>query len=213
MIPVVAPRSRKGQDRATVTSRTTSERHRAICAAPWWTPRVADPTWRRRKGWNCPLREIRIVAQPRSLPARYYRYDADRREHTWVKGEYQSERRGERFVAPERRTDLPSDDLCARACAPGPLRRGARRVRSRSFEARRLHKSDDPLLRVARKDAGTGALRALRRGPEIVREGKQAAAKNGNDPWLFNFREAWLRMLAFDFQGARTLCEAMLAAR
>ena len=46
----------------------------------------------------------------------------------------------------------------------------------------------------------------------IVREGKQAAAKNGNDPWLFNFREAWLRLLAFDFQGARTLCEAMLAS-
>ena len=46
----------------------------------------------------------------------------------------------------------------------------------------------------------------------IIREGKQAAVKNGNDPWLFNFREAWLRMLAFDFQGARRLCEAMLAS-
>src|SRR5579864_2468660 len=31
----------------------------------------------------------------------YYRYDADRHEHSWVKGEYQPERRGEHFVAPE----------------------------------------------------------------------------------------------------------------
>ena len=31
----------------------------------------------------------------------YYKYDADRREHTWVAGEYQRERRGEHYVAPE----------------------------------------------------------------------------------------------------------------
>ena len=31
----------------------------------------------------------------------YYRYDAERREHTWVKGDYQRERRGERYVASE----------------------------------------------------------------------------------------------------------------
>ena len=31
----------------------------------------------------------------------YYRYDTERREHTWVKGDYQPERRGEHFVAPE----------------------------------------------------------------------------------------------------------------
>ena len=43
------------------------------------------------------------------LPARegyivtpgYYRYDTERREHTWVKGDYQAERRGEHFIAPE----------------------------------------------------------------------------------------------------------------
>jgi hypothetical protein len=43
------------------------------------------------------------------LPARegfvvtpgYYRYDEQRRAHTWVKGEYQPERKGEHFVAPE----------------------------------------------------------------------------------------------------------------
>jgi hypothetical protein len=31
----------------------------------------------------------------------YYRYDTERREHTWVKGDYQAERRGEHFIAPE----------------------------------------------------------------------------------------------------------------
>ncbi len=46
----------------------------------------------------------------------------------------------------------------------------------------------------------------------IIRDGKQEAAKNGNDPWLFNFREAWPRVLLFDFEGARALCEAMLTS-
>ena len=46
----------------------------------------------------------------------------------------------------------------------------------------------------------------------IVRAGKEMAEKNGNDPWLFNFREVWLRTLSFDFVGARRLCESMLRA-
>jgi len=36
------------------------------------------------------------------------------------------------------------------------------------------------------------------------------AEKNANDPWLFNFREAWLRMLAFDFEGSVRVCESIL---
>jgi tetratricopeptide (TPR) repeat protein len=36
------------------------------------------------------------------------------------------------------------------------------------------------------------------------------AEKNGNDPWLFNFREAWLRMLTLDFEGSARVCEAIL---
>jgi WXXGXW repeat (2 copies) len=35
----------------------------------------------------------------------YYRYDADRREPTWVKGDYQAERRGEHYVASEWRAE------------------------------------------------------------------------------------------------------------
>jgi hypothetical protein len=31
----------------------------------------------------------------------YYRYDTERRQHTWVKGDYLAERRGERYIAPE----------------------------------------------------------------------------------------------------------------
>ncbi len=36
------------------------------------------------------------------------------------------------------------------------------------------------------------------------------AEKNGNEPWLFNFREAWLGILAFDFDGARRLCDFIM---
>jgi tetratricopeptide (TPR) repeat protein len=47
----------------------------------------------------------------------------------------------------------------------------------------------------------------------IVRAGREMAEKNGNDPWLFNFREAWLRTLALDFEGTRRVCESILRAK
>ena len=47
----------------------------------------------------------------------------------------------------------------------------------------------------------------------IVRAGRTMAEKNGNDPWLFNFREAWLRTLVLDFEGTRRICETILQAK
>jgi DNA-binding winged helix-turn-helix (wHTH) protein len=40
----------------------------------------------------------------------------------------------------------------------------------------------------------------------IVRAGREMAQKNANDPWFFVFREAWLRTVVLDFEGARRLC-------
>ena len=45
---------------------------------------------------------------------------------------------------------------------------------------------------------------------QIVRSAKEMAEKNGNDPWLFNFREAWVRMLALDFEGSARVCDSIL---
>jgi DNA-binding winged helix-turn-helix (wHTH) protein/tetratricopeptide (TPR) repeat protein len=45
---------------------------------------------------------------------------------------------------------------------------------------------------------------------QLLQAGKQMAEKNGNEPWLFNFREAWLRTLVFDFDGARRLCDFIM---
>ena len=39
----------------------------------------------------------------------------------------------------------------------------------------------------------------------IVRTGREVSEKNDMDPWIFIFREAWLRTLCFDFEGAREL--------
>ena len=39
----------------------------------------------------------------------------------------------------------------------------------------------------------------------IIRERKTAAEKNGNSPWLFVFREAWLHTLVLDYEGAQQL--------
>jgi len=44
---------------------------------------------------------------------------------------------------------------------------------------------------------------------QIVRDGKNSAEKNGNSPWLFVFREAWLRTLVLDYEGARLLGETV----
>jgi DNA-binding winged helix-turn-helix (wHTH) protein/tetratricopeptide (TPR) repeat protein len=46
---------------------------------------------------------------------------------------------------------------------------------------------------------------------QLLRAGRETAEKNGNEPWLFVFREAWLHMVVLDFAGARELCEGMVA--
>jgi tetratricopeptide (TPR) repeat protein len=45
---------------------------------------------------------------------------------------------------------------------------------------------------------------------EIVRTARSRAEKNGNNPWIFMLREAWLRTLVFDFEGARRLCDEII---
>jgi tetratricopeptide (TPR) repeat protein len=45
---------------------------------------------------------------------------------------------------------------------------------------------------------------------QIVRNARNLAEKNGEDPWVFIFREAWLRHLCFDFEGVRQLSEIMM---
>jgi tetratricopeptide (TPR) repeat protein len=48
---------------------------------------------------------------------------------------------------------------------------------------------------------------------QILRAGRDLAEANGNDPWLFVSREAWLRTAVLDFAGARELCEGMAARK
>jgi tetratricopeptide (TPR) repeat protein len=46
---------------------------------------------------------------------------------------------------------------------------------------------------------------------QLLRSGREIAEKNGNEPWLFVFREAWLHTVVLDFAGACELSEAMVA--
>ena len=46
---------------------------------------------------------------------------------------------------------------------------------------------------------------------QMVRTGRDVAEANGNEPWLFVSREAWLRTAVLDFAGARALCDEMAA--
>ena len=76
-----------------------------------------------------------------------------------------------------------------------------------------LNEAGNPLVYLL--SIGGKLLTLLRLGQlgevlRIVRSGYEMAEKNGNDPWFFSFREAWLRTLAFDFEGARGVCEAAM---
>jgi hypothetical protein len=44
---------------------------------------------------------------------------------------------------------------------------------------------------------------------QIIRSNQQMAERNGSDPWLFSYREAWLRTMALDFQGALRVCDEL----
>ncbi len=44
----------------------------------------------------------------------------------------------------------------------------------------------------------------------IVRTGQELARKNGEDPWVFVFREAWLRALCCDYEGVQRLSEIIM---
>src|SRR5262249_54765297 len=46
---------------------------------------------------------------------------------------------------------------------------------------------------------------------QLLRAGREIAERNGNEPWLFVFREAWLHTTVLDFAGALQLCEGMVA--
>ena len=46
---------------------------------------------------------------------------------------------------------------------------------------------------------------------QLLREGREIAEQNGNEPWLFVSREAWLHTAVLDFAGACQLCEGMAA--
>jgi DNA-binding winged helix-turn-helix (wHTH) protein/tetratricopeptide (TPR) repeat protein len=44
---------------------------------------------------------------------------------------------------------------------------------------------------------------------QVIRSSQQTTKRNGSDPWLFSYREAWLRTLALDFQGAQRVCDEL----
>ena len=66
------------------------------------------------------------------------------------------------------------------------------------------------LLALGAKTVALTHLGRLGHALQDVRTAIERAKKNGNDPWLLNIREAWLRTVAMDFEGARQICEAMV---
>src|SRR5262245_16721015 len=79
-----------------------------------------------------------------------------------------------------------------------------------------IPKTNEPTSLMVHLFALSGKTVALLRSGQlgelmrIIRSGKEMAEKNGNDPWLFVFREAWLRCVVLDFDGARRLCDTVV---
>ena len=76
----------------------------------------------------------------------------------------------------------------------------------------RHHEPIDAVVHVFALSAQILALLQLGRfgqALQIIRSSAQTTARNGSDPWLFSYREAWLRTLVMDFQGAQRVCDEL----
>ncbi|HEU5293401.1 MAG TPA: hypothetical protein VFU71_01305, partial [Burkholderiaceae bacterium] len=93
------------------------------------------------------------------------------------------------------------------------LVRGAHRDVLRRIEIQApsaTHQTPTPVLHLFTMSVKTVALmRAGRFGEllQLLRAEQELAARNGTDPWLCVLREAWLRTLLLDYEGACRLCE------
>ena len=66
------------------------------------------------------------------------------------------------------------------------------------------------LLALGAKSVALMHLGRLGDALHIMRTAIERAEKNGSDPWVLKIREAWLRTVAMDFEGAQQLCETMI---
>jgi DNA-binding winged helix-turn-helix (wHTH) protein/tetratricopeptide (TPR) repeat protein len=76
----------------------------------------------------------------------------------------------------------------------------------------RHHEPIDVVVHVFALSAQILALLQLGRfgqALQVIRSNAQTTERNGSDPWLFSYREAWLRTLVLDFQGAQQVCDEL----
>ena len=76
----------------------------------------------------------------------------------------------------------------------------------------RHHEPVDVVVHVFALSAQILALLQLGRfgqALQIIRASQKTCERNGSDPWLFSYREAWLRTLALDFHGAQRVCDEL----
>src|SRR5262249_33683063 len=115
---------------------------------------------------------------------------------------------------------LSQSDLWPPAAPPGRLHGGPGKPRRRHPESEGARQLGGVLFRSERQDtrastfgsggrADAGHGRGLGELRQSIRAGSEMAKKTGADPWLFSFREAWLRTVVLDFDGARRLCETL----
>jgi DNA-binding winged helix-turn-helix (wHTH) protein/tetratricopeptide (TPR) repeat protein len=76
-----------------------------------------------------------------------------------------------------------------------------------------INTTTNPTFYILGRTAKTLGLMALGRFGEVlrmVRAGKELAEKNGEDPWIHIYCEAWLRLLCFDYDGVNRLSEIIM---
>ena len=85
-------------------------------------------------------------------------------------------------------------------------------VQSYDGDVSQADRAGNPIAFFITQSARTTALLRMGHLGEVLRgarAGIALAKKNGTSSLMYNFREAWLRMLLFDFAGARQICDAL----
>jgi predicted ATPase/DNA-binding winged helix-turn-helix (wHTH) protein len=67
------------------------------------------------------------------------------------------------------------------------------------------------VLAISAKAIGLLHLGQIGQALEIVRAAQARAEKNSSNSWIFMLREAWIHIDAFDFHGARRLCDEIIS--
>src|SRR6266571_4671767 len=87
------------------------------------------------------------------------------------------------------------------------------RIRSQRIRGRSSSELSGALWCAKRRDNDLSASENWEKVLQVTKSGRASPDENLSLYWLLTLREAWLRTMAFDFEGARQTCQATCNVR